>query len=172
MIRGKALLYAVTALSVAINIFVAGVFIGDTTNASSGVKKPPPPPRLDFNIRQVGQYLSPEGRRAARQILVQERRALRSSFEERRQIRREIQALMLADTVDQDALRGALQRQRAVSASLGSPIETVLLEVIALESLEVRQKIIASLYDRKKNNRSRPRPADGHPPPPPPPPGY
>lgn len=170
---GKTALYGLTAASLAVNVFILGVFVGDKGDPQ-GPTGGPPPPRIEFNMRQIAQYLSPKGRRAARQILMERRQDLRSAFTERRAIQRDIAALLTAEEVDVEALEAALARQKALSETLGDPFQAVVLEVIAKESPEVRRQVVKALKENRTGQRLQrpgpggfgPEPGGRRPPPP------
>jgi uncharacterized membrane protein len=147
--------YGLLLVSVALNIFVFGVWIG---KGARSVKGKPPPSRLEFNIREIAKQLPLEAREDVRRFMQDNRKQLRETFEQRRQTEKLIRQLLTADVVDKEALRAALDAHTAHSIRLQAPVRGVLLGSISDLDKETRQKIAKTLFTRRAGPERGPRP--------------
>lgn len=171
MNKGKAALYGLVALSLGANVFFAGMIVGQGPH--KGDVRPRPPRHeggLRFNVGQLDRLLSDEGREKARSLLFEQRRTLQDKVFEHSSIKREVRALLKADVVDIPALKAALDRHSELMSNLTAPVRTIILDVIAQEPLEVRQKVAEELFKRRRrpDRRRHRRLREGDLPPPPP----
>ena len=148
MAGNNKLIVGLLALSVAANLLAAGIWVGrelspDRRERFAG------PPRVDFSLRELGQYLTDEQRKQVRALLKDHRKVLAVNFMAMRDIEREIRALMVAETVDRDALIAALDKHQAAMDNLHLPVREILLDVVAQLDYETRKKLAENLYRRR-----------------------
>jgi uncharacterized membrane protein len=147
--------YGLLIVSVALNIFVFGVWIGKGALTVSGK---PPPPRLEFSIREITRQLPPEARKDVHRFMRSNRKQLRETFRERRETEKLIRKLLSADVVDKEALRAALDAHTSHSIRLQAPVREVLLGSVADLDKDLRKKIAKTLFMLKAKPERRPRP--------------
>lgn len=175
----------ILGLSVAFNLFAAGVWLGKEFKGDRGPRGLPRE-HVEFNMRRLAAYLPEGGQDQLRSILSEHRKNLRGHFAEMRAREQKIRELLLAEEVDVVALQAALEEHQNKMSELKAPIQSILLDVVAKLDQETRQALAADLFARRERAKGgrpgpegdrfrRPPPHErpgfgpgGHPPPPPP----
>ena len=159
MIKSMKWLIAAFALSMTFNIFVVGVMIGkhasgpDRGGFVRGKRGP------DFNLRNMVRALPPEAQEEVRVMMHQERNNLRDNYESRQAAGQKVIDLIVAEEVDVDALRLAIDEVSAQTVALAAPMHRMLLEVVPSLTIEERRHFAKRLEERRKRfRRDRPRP--------------
>lgn len=139
----KALLIAL-AVSLALNIFAGGVFIG-------GLLRGPKPfhgmrPDVDFSLRRMGAVLPEAERDALRARFRTERRKLADVFRERRRVQEKLHAVITAETVDPEALSALMAQYADLRGQLETPIRHIMADVIPRLDRETRIRLAGRLF--------------------------
>lgn len=162
----------ILGLSLALNVFALGLFIGKGAQQIVPNKdRVAPPPPMDFNFRRLERNLSDEDRDKVRALLREKQADLRRGFRALRRAEREIKDIVLADTVDKEALKEALKKHSELGKDMIEPMRWVVLETISELDLETRKRVVEDMFKRPKRGRPRDgrpphRPPPGHHPPP------
>jgi len=138
------------AVSLAFNVFIAGLIIG------RGVKPPPPrqsQPIIGFNIRKLNKYLSPAERRHYGNIVAEQRELLRQKFWEMKKIERQIEQLIIAEEVDAEALFAALEAREQFSQELQQPMRRIVAEAILGMDRESRVEFAKDVFGPRQRPR-------------------
>jgi len=144
MAKNSKWLVPTLGLSLAVNLFVAGLMLGKSFNDA-----PPRPegrPRIDFDMQRFGQHLNQNERRKIRNILKEERGALSERYQSVRQSEEQIKSLISAPQVDRQALLQALKDHGILMQQLHAPMQRVMMEVVAELSQETRQKMAGDMF--------------------------
>ena len=143
----------VLVASLALNLAVAGVFVGA---ASSGRFKNGPPPNFDIGLGPLGRALAPEERRMIRRGLVQNRSLRDLNLRGRMN---EVVAVLEARDFDAARFGQLMDEQIARTANLQETVQVVLIDVISDMTPERRADFAQKLKDemsRMKSERERP----------------
>lgn len=152
----------ILGVSLALNVFALGLFIGKgVRNAVPERSRAAPPPPMDFNFRRLERTLSEEDRAKVRQLLREKQKDLRQRFRGLRITEQKIKEIVLSETVDKDALRKALKEHSEKAQGMTEPMRWVVLQTIADLDLETRKKVVDDMFRGPIRKRLR----DGHPPP-------
>lgn len=142
------------ALSLAINVFIAGLVIG------RGARPMPPgqnQPNVGFNMKKLNKYLSPAERRKFRKAMVQQRDMLRGKYFEMKEAERRIKELITAPDIDPEELTQALQDHADFAQDLQSPVRKIVAEIILDLDHESRIQLAKDIFGSREGNRPRPR---------------
>ncbi len=145
--------YVALLLSIALNIFVFGVWIG---RDAKELKSSPPVGRIEFNLREISRYLPPEERDTVRDFMRKKRPLLRETLTARRSTEQRIREILTTEIVNKEVLRAALDEHMTHSMRLQSPVRDVLLGTVADLDLETRQQIAKNIF----RGRARRSPGD------------
>jgi len=144
--QGKWLVPAL-ALSLAVNVFIAGVVLGKRIN-------PPRPspggvPAVDFNMKRFGQHLTRDERQKVRKVLRAQRGVMVERYQLVKESERRIKDLVSAPQVDREALMAAFEQHGALMQQMYSPMQQAMMEIVADLSHETRQKLADSMFKRR-----------------------
>jgi len=154
-------LVAALVVSVGLNLFVAGVWIGRELSGGPE-RRAGAPARMDFNIRRLASYLPEAEQRQLRRLMKDHRRSMKATFKGMRVSEKRIRTLMLAETVDREALKAALDEHEQVARQLQGPVKSIILDVVAKLDRETRQKIADEMFSRRNRlRRGHPGPGRG-----------
>ncbi|WP_020398527.1 periplasmic heavy metal sensor [Kordiimonas gwangyangensis] len=164
--------HGLLAASLAANIFVGGYLLGKEIRPD----RPHREHRMGggkelFSMRRLAAYLPEEKREELKELMEGHRNDLRGNFQGIRESEEKVRAILLAETVDKNALRAALTDLEAKTRMLHGPLKAILLDIVADLDLETRQKLAEDMYKRRKWRMKREgfgRDDDDMPPPPPP----
>jgi len=134
-------------LSVALNLFVAGMVVGqwDRWDGFKGHDGPRHGKSMSKVIKHVlGDDLPPE----MRDLLKQHEEAMRENFEESRESRREIRDVLVREPFDRDAYLEALDRMNAVHDRMRAETHSFMIEIMDRLTPKQRRKLVEKL-DRK-----------------------
>ena len=134
--------------SLALNLAIAGLFIG---SAASGRLKSGPPPNFEIGLGPIGRVLSSEERREIRRNLLRDGSMRELNLRGRMD---QMIAAMQADPYDPEIIRALMADQIAKSTALQSNAQDALLQVISDMTPERR----AAFADALKEDMSRERP--------------
>lgn len=137
---------AALALSIAVNIFVVGFAIGKRVIGPPSGREAGAPPGGGLNMRSLGRYLSHEERRAARELLAENRNIMRAKGKEIRQNERAIRQILMAETVDVEGLAAHIDRQQMLIRDTQLTMQRALLEFVATLDVETRRKVAKDLF--------------------------
>ena len=160
MTRKMKWIVAILGLSLTLNVFALGLFIG------KGFRPPPPVykkmarPSLDFNLKHMERHLAPESRDKMRAILKKQHWELMKRYEDLNVLEKKIKALLIADTVDKKALKEALSAYAKQKQNLHWPRRKVMLEVIADMDLKARKKLAKDMFRKRKWKKKYMKPTD------------
>jgi len=142
------------AVSLSLNVFVAGLVIG------RGFRPPPPPrdqPNVGFNIKKLNKYLSPTDRRKFGKSLAEQREHLRLKFREMKSTERQIEQLIIAEEVDFEALQAALELRETYMRQLQMPMRRIVVEAIYGLDRKSRIEFAADIFKGGPNARRQSR---------------
>lgn len=140
-------------LSLAANVFFGGMMLG------KGFRHGPPPgrePGIEFTIKRFGKYLGEEERQKVREILGAQRGKLGERYRTIKKSEKNIKALIAAPSVDRNALLRALEAHAALIQKMHTPIQRVMMEVIAELDQETRAKVAEDMFKRRQRVGRRP----------------
>jgi uncharacterized membrane protein len=140
-------LYLILIISVALNIFAFGVWIG---RGAKGFKEHPHSGRIEFNLRAISRDLPSEVRSKIRQLMRDKRPQLSESFQARRDTEQQIRLILSAETVDKEALRAQLDAYSSHSIRLQAPVRDILLGPIADLDQATREKVAKNIFKRRR----------------------
>ena len=158
MTRNMKLILGILGVSLALNVFAMGLYIG------KGFRHPSPHkmmmrPSLDFNLKKIERHLDPENRKKVKMLLKEQRHELMKRYRDLGALEKKIKATISAETVDKEALVAALAELAEQKQKLHSPRREVILQVIAELDLETRKVLAESMFRKrgwkKKHMRSR-----------------
>lgn len=144
------------AVSVVLNIFVLGAFLGQRMIKPEKRYYAPP---IDFNLKRFGEHLTKEERRRVRSLIKSQRHALSDSYKALRETEKEIIQQITAADIDHAALEAALKDHGARVQKLHAPLQNVLLEMVGDLDHETRQKLGADMFKRRHKAGKKP---NGH----------
>lgn len=141
------------AVSVAVNIFVAGVVV---TGLVVGLRDLPERPHHDRPpVFSLVQSLDEADRAEVEQTLRSTALAARSDFETARRERAEAIDLAGAETFDRPAVEAALARSREAEAAGRSRLEGTMLDLLERFDQEDRQRLAPALARREREGGRR-----------------
>lgn len=147
----------ILGLSLALNVFALGLFIGKGARNVVPHKErmAPPPHPVEFNFKRLEQNLTEEDREKVRALLRDKRRDLRRKYGALRNAEQKIKALVLSETVDKEALKAALEKHSELAQGMLEPMRWVVLETIASLDLESRKKVVDEMFEGSIRKRFR-----------------
>lgn len=155
-------LYAVLLLSLAINVFLAGVTLG---KGFGGDNRPSGPPR-DFNMRALERYLDDDQRSQLLEGLHGQRSSIRATVRKLRLNEDAIRKVLSEEAVDKYTLTTLLKEHEDLIQSTRSPLSTVISNVVANFDWETRKAIAEDLFRKGGRDRLHPGPRGRFGPPP------
>lgn len=177
-------LVGLLAVSLVLNIFIVGAFLGQRMIKPEKRYYAPP---IDFNLKKFGEHLTKEERRRVRTLIKSQRHALSASYKALRETEKEIIRQITAPEIDHAVLGEALKDHGARVQKLHAPLQHVLLEMVDELDHETRQKLGADMFkwrhkagkkpkghrhkkscEGQEDGRHHSSHKEGHPPPPPP----
>ena len=159
MTRNMKLILAILGVSLMLNVFALGLYIG------KGFRHPSPHkmmmrPSLDFNLKKIERHLDPESRKKVKVLLKKQHHELRKRYRDLGALEKEIKATISAETVDKEALVAALAELSEQKQKLHSPRREVILQVIAELDLETRKVLAESMFRKRGWKKKHMRPRD------------
>lgn len=154
MLGKTKLLLVLLGLSLALNVFFVGSFIGK--KAGPEMRKFHGRPSVSFNMRRIGQYLTEEQKREMKDLLHSKRPVLNAGFREMKKTEAKIKALVAAETVDREALAALLDERLEKMTVVHEPLKMMMLEFIPSLDWETRKKVAEEMFKfehRKKFER-------------------
>lgn len=151
----------ILGVSLALNVFALGLYIGKGARAILPHRERAAPPPPAFNFKRLERNLPKEERKKVRALLGEQRQDLRERHRKLRATEQEIKEIILADTVDMEALERALKEHSARAQEMHEPMRWVLLQMVAQLDVEARKKIVEDMFRGGRDKRFR----KGHPPP-------
>ena len=167
-------LFSILGVSLILNVFALGLFVGKGARivVPTDRERMTPPP-ADFNFKRLEHNLPMDQREKVRKLIREKSRELRQGYGALREAEQHIKKIVLAETVDADALREALVKHSELSRGLHDPMRWIMLETIAGLDLETRKKLINDMFRGPRTKRLRSGPSlhrrphpEGHRPPP------
>ena len=147
-------LIPVLAISLATNVFVAGMVLGKKIHHPVP-SRPHGEPGIDFNFKLVGQYLSKDERQKVRKVMKDQRGGLSERYRLMKDSEQHVKNLISAEEVDRGALLTALEKHSELMQHMHEPMQRAMMEVIAELGQESRKKIAADMFKRKYLRRMR-----------------
>ncbi len=164
-------IHGALAVSLAANLFGGGYLLGKELRPDRPQRELRMGGKGLFGMRRLAAYLPEEKREELKELMQSHRNDLRENFEGIRESEEKVRAILLAETVDKDALRQALTELEAKTREMHGPLKAILLDIVADLDLETRQKLAEDMYKRHKWHIKRAGFGDGDddrmPPPPP-----
>ena len=159
MNRAMVILGLIASLSLAGNMFVAGVWVAGGLGASRGENAKPggdrrAPDQAEFTLRGLASGLPEAARINLRKGLEERRQSVRPAFFEMRLVRRDIRELMLAQEIDEAELRQAFARLRTLQADLQAPIHDTIVDAAKTLTMDERRRLVQRMETQR--NRQRP----------------
>ncbi|WP_417459444.1 periplasmic heavy metal sensor [Kordiimonas sp.] len=148
-------IHGVLAVSVAANLFVGGYLLGKELAPERHHKGKSHYSKDIFSMRKLAGYLPDEKREELRALMSDHRKGLRENFRAVRDIEERVRAILMAETVDKDALKSALDELEAKTRSLHGPLRGILLDIVADLDFETRQKLGQDIYQRRMKWRMK-----------------
>jgi uncharacterized membrane protein len=143
-------MFAVLALSLAGNLFAAGVWLGKELRPDRGPRSASPAERIDFNLRRLSEVLPEEQREHIRRIFRENRTEMRNHFRITRENEQRIRDILVAETVDSQALQAAMIEHQQNMGKLRDPMMTIMTDVIAKLDQETRLKLVEEIWNARK----------------------
>lgn len=147
------IIYAVLAVSLALNLFMLGA-AGHTAmkwraikNDSGWVEK-----RLDRAEENVTRHLQGDDKELARRVFKERRPQLLTALRELRAARKDFRASLSADDPDPQSIAAALDRSQAAAQRLNENLHGALRDMGLGLSPEARQKIAAHMKRRGRRD--------------------
>ena len=160
-------LWGALALSLAVNIFIAGVFLGrpDGYEGPAGDRfRDESPKRPRFFIQSVGKAWSASDIRSViRTEMKANARELQEMKREQRAIEEELRTLLISETLDKEAFLATAARWKDVSGRLRQASQDIWLKIIREAPLEARQRAAEIFFSEHRGGRRRQRRAEGPP---------
>jgi len=147
-------LIPVLAISLATNVFIAGMVLGKNIHHPVP-SRPHGEPGIDFNFKLVGQYLSKDERQKVRKVMKDQRGGLSERYRLMKDSEQHVKNLISAEEVDRVALFAALEKHSELMQQMHEPMQRAMMEVIAELGQETREKIAADMFKRKYLRRMR-----------------
>ncbi len=151
------LMRIVLVVSLALNLAIAGLFVGST---ASGRWSAGPPTNFDVGLGPMGRALDEEERREIRRNLMRDGAIRQLNLRGRMN---EMITVMQAEPFDQDAIAALLSEQLAKTTHLQGNVHMVLLKVISDMTPERRAAFAAQLQEDMSRERppQRDKPSGG-----------
>jgi len=135
--------------SLALNIFLAGVFVGgggdDGTSDRRGFGRPGPA----FSVRSIEPYLSEDQKATVRQHLMDQRPLLRAEAMKRRDLRMALRDELLADEINEEMVVGLMFQITDVEMRFKAEGMRAILKVLPTLEPEERRQVVRSLLKRR-----------------------
>lgn len=147
-------LLGILGLSLLLNVFALGLFVGKgarTFVPDRGRMSPP----AEFNFKRLERNLPLEQREKVRKLLREKGQDLRSGYHALREAELRIKEIVLSETVDRAALKAALEAHSEQARRLHDPMRWIMLETIAGLDFETRQKIVEDMFRGPRQQRPR-----------------
>ncbi|WP_417449080.1 periplasmic heavy metal sensor [Kordiimonas sp.] len=148
-------IHGALAVSLAANIFAGGYLVGKEMRPDGQKREHRMNSRELFNMRHLMSYLPEDRREELKAMMRNHRKDLRAGFRGIRESEEKVRALLLADTVDKAALRGALDELEGKTRQLHGPLRAVLLDIVADLDLETRKQLAEDMYKRRQARMKR-----------------
>jgi len=145
----------VLGLSLVLNIFAIGIFIGQGAKMVFPQRHMAPP--IDFNLKRLERSLSPEERVKVRTLLREKRHDIQQRYKALMVTEQKIKEIILSPVVDKNLLDRVLIEHGQKTQSIHEPMRRIVLETIADLDLEARQKIMQNLFRGFGDRRMGPR---------------
>ncbi|MGQ9365011.1 periplasmic heavy metal sensor [Azospirillum sp. ST 5-10] len=128
--------------SLAANMLLIGIFVGQLMHWGP---PPPPPPgperRLAHFVDRVAEVLSPADASVLRETFEAKRSLLRQQEDNRDALRRAVERALSGDTYDAQALADAFARFHAADDELSRQVDAAVVDVLGRLSAEGRQTL-------------------------------
>lgn len=154
-------LFSILGVSLILNVFALGLFVGKGARIAVPTDRERMAlPPADFNFKRLENNLPIDQREKVRRLIREKSRDLRKGYGALRETEQQIKKIVLAETVDQEALREALVKHSELSRGLHDPMRWIMLETIAGLDFETRKKLVNDMFrgPRTKRLRSGPPP--------------
>ena len=146
----------VLVVSLALNLAIAGLFVG---SATSGRLKSGPPPNFEIGLGPIGRALAPEERRVIRRSLVQDRGLRELNMRGRMS---EIVATLETDPFEAAKMEALMSEQITRTINLQETVQGALLNVITDMTPARRAEFGQALSEQMQRGKSdRDRPSGG-----------
>lgn len=144
-------MFAILALSVAGNLFAAGIWLGKEFKPGGGRKGGGSPiEHVEFNMRKLTESLPEDKRLEIRRIFMADRETMREHFMSMRMSEARIRAVLTAETVDIAALEEALDSHQDILGKFRNPMKRVMTEVIATLDQETRKSLVENMWQARR----------------------
>lgn len=117
---------------------------------------------LRLELRALGSALPEEARKTLRDTLRKKRKEMQPAFNEITERRREIRALLTADTFDPKALQEAVNRLNTALGAIQAPLQAVILESATHMTPEQRKDMAKALAEAERHYHRAPDKSDKH----------
>ncbi len=134
------------AVSLAINVFFFGLYIGK----HFGEKHP----RYDkkqsvfFSMGRISKYLSKDEKARAKEILHKKKAEMWASFKDVRSIEDEIREILSAEVVDRNKLKIAIDARAEKIRNVADPMTHLILEFVPNLDVETRRKMAKGMFKK------------------------
>lgn len=148
-------MFVILALSVAGNLFAAGIWLGKEFGPGPGkrLRAGSPAEHIEFNMRKLAEVLPEDKRRDLRQIFRDNHETMREHFATMRASEEQMKTLMLAETVDIPALEKALESHHDMVVEFRDPMKRVMTEIFATLDQETRKTLVETIWQGRRGSR-------------------
>jgi len=144
-------LAAALSVSLTINIFVLGFFVGRAIEgeAMDGQRARGPGPH--YTLRMLARHLPADTRGELRRVFRGKREALRPAMEALRGARDRLHELLTAESYDAGAVAEALAAMRRAEAEVKRPVHETVAEALASLDREERRAFVEAVIERRRD---------------------
>lgn len=148
-------MFVILALSVAGNLFAAGIWLGKEFGPGPGkrLRAGSPAEHIEFNMRKLAEVLPEDKRRDLRQIFRDNHETMREHFATMRASEEQMKTLMLAETVDIPALEKAFESHHDMVVEFREPMKRVMTEIFATLDQETRKTLVETIWQGRRGSR-------------------
>lgn len=148
-------MFVILALSVAGNLFAAGIWLGKEFGPGPGkrIRAGSPAEHIEFNMRKLAEVLPDDKRKELRQIFRDNHETMREHFATMRESEEQMRTLLLAETVDIPVLEKALESHHDMMVEFRDPMKRVMIEIFATLDLETRKTLVENMWQGRKGSR-------------------
>ena len=154
MTKQGTILFGILGLSLALNLFFAGLWFGGKLHQRPSHKMRYAP-HAEFNYLNLTIYLQSNLKNDMRRQMKTKKSELHELYTARKAIQRDIHDALSQENLDLDTVKTLLSKHKALTGDLRRPAESLLLEFLPKMTVKQRQKLAKGLLKGKRSDRKK-----------------
>ena len=141
-------------LSVSLNLFIAGFYLGDRLNAPKKQRRleQQKVPSPSISMRQLVSKLPEEKRRLAKPYLTQHKKVIRKTVRQHIKTRFKLYRLLRSETLDVPEIKEVISKERSLKHQIDLISTDAFVDLLPKLTYEERLDFIDSLMDERKRD--------------------